>query len=184
MEWVFDGGRPCLDLVNTFRDRALAGRELLAGPAALREWLGLAGFEAPPVTAAQLAQARELREGVDRVLRAVAAGDRPRAADVRLLNETASASPPPVARLRVAADGTPRRHVPRPADPVAAAFSALAADAIDLATSGVAVRVCAAEDCGIRFADSSPQRNRQWCSMGRCGNRAKARAHYRRSRRS
>ncbi|WP_211299708.1 CGNR zinc finger domain-containing protein, partial [Amycolatopsis lexingtonensis] len=23
-----------------------------------------------------------------------------------------------------------------------------------------------------------PRRNRQWCSMSRCGNRAKARAHY------
>ncbi|NLU74049.1 hypothetical protein HCC61_15390 [Streptomyces sp. HNM0575] len=182
MEWVFDGGRPCLDLVNTLRDRVRGGRELLVGTAALKEWLRLAGFGRIAVRAEHVTAARELRESIDRVLEAVASGHRPRAADVRLLNETAAASPPPVARLSVAADGSVSRRVPRPADPAGAAFAVLATDAVHLATDPQTVRVCKADDCGLRFADASPQRNRQWCSMSRCGNRAKARSHYSRTR--
>ncbi|HEY3482269.1 MAG TPA: CGNR zinc finger domain-containing protein, partial [Streptomyces sp.] len=94
-----------------------------------------------------------------------------------LVNNAAAAASAPPPRL-VLADGRLRREVPAPKDPVAVAFAALAADAIDLATSDADVRICAADDCGVRFCDASPRRNRQWCSMARCGNRAKARAHY------
>ncbi|MFG1639369.1 CGNR zinc finger domain-containing protein [Amycolatopsis sp. NPDC049252] len=173
MEWVFDGGRPCLDLVNTRRARHAEGVELLTGPDALAEWLGLAGFTAGSVTAGNVLAAKALREAVDRVLLA----ELPRRRDVDLLNTAAAAAPAPPARLAFG-DGGLRREVPAPPDPVATAFAALAADAIDLVTSDASIRICAADDCGLRFSDASPRRNRQWCSMSRCGNRAKARAHY------
>jgi predicted RNA-binding Zn ribbon-like protein len=173
MEWVFDGGRPCLDLVNTLRSRHDGGVELLTGPDALAEWLSLAGFTTGPVpvTAGNVLAAKALREAVDRVLRA------PEEMDVGLVNNAAASAPAPPPRL-VLAEGSLRREVPAPKDPVAVAFAALAADAIDLAASDAEVRICAADDCGLRFCDASPRRNRQWCSMARCGNRAKARAHY------
>ncbi|MEQ0561692.1 CGNR zinc finger domain-containing protein [Amycolatopsis sp. NEAU-NG30] len=179
MEWVFDGGRPCLDLVNTMRNRHEDGVELLTGPEALAEWLSLAGFTTGPVpvTAGNVLAAKALREAIDRVL--LPHGE-PSEMDVELVNNAAAAAPAPPPRL-VLADGVLRREVPAPKDPVAAAFAALAADAIDLATSDAAVRICAADDCGLRFCDASPRRNRQWCSMARCGNRAKARAHYART---
>jgi len=44
------------------------------------------------------------------------------------------------------------------------------------------VRVCDAEDCSWLFLDRSRSRSRRWCSMDSCGNRAKARRHYRRHR--
>ncbi|RBM19157.1 hypothetical protein DI005_15745 [Prauserella sp. PE36] len=179
-EWVFDGGRPCLHLVNTLRDRHRGGRELLTTPSALTEWLGLAGYGGR-ATAADLATARQLREAVDRVTRAVSAGERPGRADVAVLNSVAASAPAPA--LRVDADGTPHRTAQGGAGRVAASLAALAVDAIELVTSSPCVRVCAAADCGRRFADSSPKRNRQWCSMARCGNRAKARAHYARRQR-
>ncbi|WP_166640422.1 CGNR zinc finger domain-containing protein [Amycolatopsis sp. SID8362] len=176
MEWVFDGGRPCLDLVNTLRSRHSTGVELLTGPDALAEWLSLAGFTAGPVpvTAGNVLAAKALREAVDRVL--LPAGV-PAEMDIELVNNAAASAPSPPPRL-VLADGVLRRDVPAPKDPVAAAFAALAADAIDLAAGDASVRECAADDCGLRFCDASPRRNRQWCSMSRCGNRAKARAHY------
>lgn len=37
--------------------------------------------------------------------------------------------------------------------------------------------------CGWLFVDDSPASNRRWCSMGDCGNRAKASRHFDRSRR-
>lgn len=42
------------------------------------------------------------------------------------------------------------------------------------------LRECAGEDCGWLFLDTSRNRSRRWCDMGDCGNRAKAKRHYRR----
>jgi predicted RNA-binding Zn ribbon-like protein len=39
------------------------------------------------------------------------------------------------------------------------------------------IRECAADDCGLVFYDESRSNNRRWCSMKRCGNRAKVRTH-------
>ena len=175
-EWVWDGGRPCLDLVNTFRDRYLSGRELLREPADLAEWLRRTGLADAAPTVAQLHAARELREAVDRAVRA----ESPDSADVELINGFARDRHCAATEIRLARDGSAVAWTPPPPDPVQAALGALAADAVDLVTSdpSPAVRVCAADRCGIRFVDGSPARNRQWCSMARCGNREKARLHY------
>ncbi|HLI50521.1 MAG TPA: CGNR zinc finger domain-containing protein [Thermomicrobiaceae bacterium] len=44
------------------------------------------------------------------------------------------------------------------------------------------VRQCAGDDCGWLFLDTSRNHSRRWCDMSDCGNRAKARRHYRRAR--
>jgi predicted RNA-binding Zn ribbon-like protein len=44
------------------------------------------------------------------------------------------------------------------------------------------IRACAGHDCVLHFYDDSRAGRRQWCSMASCGNRAKARRHYERSR--
>lgn len=44
------------------------------------------------------------------------------------------------------------------------------------------VKSCGAADCGWLFLDLSRNGSRRWCSMDDCGNRAKARRHYARSR--
>jgi predicted RNA-binding Zn ribbon-like protein len=44
------------------------------------------------------------------------------------------------------------------------------------------IRACAGHDCVLHFYDTSRAGKRQWCSMASCGNRAKARRHYQRSR--
>ncbi|MFC2029099.1 CGNR zinc finger domain-containing protein [Chloroflexota bacterium] len=57
-------------------------------------------------------------------------------------------------------------------------------DAASLLTSEAAGRVgqCTDDRCGWLFLDMSRNRSRRWCSMEDCGNRAKARRHYLRSR--
>jgi len=57
-------------------------------------------------------------------------------------------------------------------------------DAADLLTSEALTRVgqCRDARCGWLFLDRSRNRSRRWCSMEDCGNRAKARRHYRRRR--
>jgi predicted RNA-binding Zn ribbon-like protein len=54
--------------------------------------------------------------------------------------------------------------------------------AVTLLTSDAAkrVRACEGSTCLWLFIDKSRQRNRRWCDMSTCGNRAKARRHYRR----
>ncbi|MEU3273887.1 ABATE domain-containing protein [Saccharomonospora sp. NPDC006951] len=180
MEWVFEGGRRCLDLVNTMRDRHLEGRELLVDADALAEWLRHCGYtvNAIDVTERQVSAVRALREAIDRLTMAVSDRRRPSASDVALVNTTAAAIPAPA--LHLADDGSlTLANGKGTLDSVLAVF---AVDAIELVTTTPAVRVCAADDCGLRFLDASPKRNRQWCSMARCGNRAKARAHYARRR--
>jgi len=46
------------------------------------------------------------------------------------------------------------------------------------------IRECEAGDCYWLFLDNSRNRSRRWCSMTSCGNREKARRHYRRQRQS
>lgn len=69
-----------------------------------------------------------------------------------------------------------------PADPLAAPLAAIARDAAELLVSGRAARVrcCGDARCGWMFIDPARGRGRRWCSMADCGNRAKARRHYRR----
>lgn len=46
------------------------------------------------------------------------------------------------------------------------------------------VRMCAADECGWLFLDTSRNHKRRWCDMNDCGNRAKARRFYRREKRA
>lgn len=173
--WVWDGGRPCLDFVNTRRDRWAHGWELLRAPADLVAWLREAGFAVEEATERELAFAIDLREAIDRAAQAEA----PARADVALINRWARERPAP--QLRVTRDGARQATTEQT---VATALGTLAVDAIGLLTSADEenVRVCALDICGLRFVDRSPAHNRQWCSMSRCGNRAKARLHYARRR--
>jgi predicted RNA-binding Zn ribbon-like protein len=96
------------------------------------------------------------------------------------------------ARLLVVEDGMDHRDqlepagaTPLTADP-ALALALIAQDVIDLLLSAEIrrVRVCGADRCALRFLDRSPAHNRRWCSMARCGNRAKVRLHQARTRQS
>ena len=46
------------------------------------------------------------------------------------------------------------------------------------------VKECEDDECGWLFIDESKNRSRRWCSMEDCGNRNKARRHYRSTRKS
>jgi predicted RNA-binding Zn ribbon-like protein len=173
-DWVWDGGRPSVDLLNTVRDRVTGPRETLLSPADLAAWLSEAGLlDDATVDEEALETARRLRTAID----TLAYGGPPSGEPVAVINELASRAP-----------GGPRLSLTRsglvavPPPPSAnGALARVALDAIDLLTGDESLRVCAAGDCGIRFTDRSPARNRQWCSMRRCGNRTKARRHYART---
>jgi predicted RNA-binding Zn ribbon-like protein len=61
-----------------------------------------------------------------------------------------------------------------PLVPIALAAATLVAEA-----DPSRVRRCASERCRLWFLDSSKNGRRRWCSMARCGNRAKVARHHR-----
>jgi predicted RNA-binding Zn ribbon-like protein len=133
----------------------------------------------PPVAGDQdWAHIEALRAAIERCAGAVVAGEPLAQRAVDTLNSFADAEPPaPVLSL----SGTVRRSSP---DPVAAALSAIAREAIALfAADRSRLRKCSAPDCGQFFVDTSRGARRRWCSMTRCGNRSKVGAFRRRRQR-
>ena len=64
--------------------------------------------------------------------------------------------------------------------------STVARDAIDAfgGPRGARLKRCEGSRCALLFVDTSRSGRRRWCSMERCGNRAKAAAHRRRRKES
>jgi predicted RNA-binding Zn ribbon-like protein len=165
----FWSGRACLDFVHTGGEGDLAKWELLHGPRDVERWLGVvldgAEVRARP---GDVNPARELRHAVTLLAFAAVRGEAAPAAAVEIVN-AAARRPPLVPQLGASA----------PRGTVSEALSTLARDAIDLFGGPLAgrVRVCAADNCGLFFVDASRPGKRRWCSMERCGNRAKVRAY-------
>jgi predicted RNA-binding Zn ribbon-like protein len=178
--WYWLGGRPALDLVNTFRERWWRQVETLVTPRDLSRWMVRAGVadQAPRCTPELLSCARELREAVNAALEAMLEG---RAAPARSLATIdgwmAEAHVPD--RIVRGEDGQPALRPGRPAHGGRHALGLVARDAaVMLGTAQrERVRVCASETCSARFYDHSRAGARRWCSMQGCGNAAKARRH-------
>ena len=149
--------------------------ETLRSPSDLGHWAGpLLGVSDVQATLSDLANAKRLRSAIWAATDAVIDG-RPPADDDRLVLNSAAKAPP--IRPRLEDDGSSSW-----ADPItgAAVLSAVARDAIDLFGGQRAIRLkrCQGVNCAIPFVDTSRPGSRRWCSMERCGNRAKARTHY------
>lgn len=69
------------------------------------------------------------------------------------------------------------------AGPTGAVRAVLAWDALRVSSPG-RLRPCANDECRLFLIDRSKPNTARWCSMAICGNRMKARRHYRRARAS
>jgi len=171
LSFRFRSGRPSLDFAATLGGRHREPVERLAEPEDLARWLresGMIDISRSP-TKGELAAAKDLREVIYRIAVAVIAGTPLRWDDTDLLNHYA-AVPPVVPVLR------PDRTLARlAADPVAAALSSLARDAIELVAGehAAGLRECSKPDCSLLFVDTSRSGARKWCSMETCGNQDK-----------
>jgi predicted RNA-binding Zn ribbon-like protein len=176
--FVFVGGRPCLDLVDTHGKRGIRDLERLPDGERLSQWLAEAGLAAspPPASEADVRRARELREAVYGLVRCVLDRQHPGEHDAAVVNQAAhKADLVPQLRVGDAADADGLTAAWHGTAPVAAALSTIARDAIELLSGPLAGRVkeCEAPDCTLVFLDDSQAGRRRWCSMERCGNLAK-----------
>jgi predicted RNA-binding Zn ribbon-like protein len=192
------GGRLCLDFVNTVAWRAAEeSEERLRTYDDLVEWGRVAGLvkpraaaalrrraqQDPDEAAATLAQARLLREALYRLLSRLRARRAPEVADRHVLQAALAETP---ARRRLAwRDGAYAWDVDAADGDLGRLLWPIVWSAADLLVEGETGRIkeCAGARCGWLFFDSSRNRSRRWCSMRDCGNRAKVRRHYERTRR-
>lgn len=177
------GGDLCLDLANTVSWRETAAPvERLEDPACLAEWTRMVGLEAvAPATPgeAELQAVRTLREATREAIGAAVRHQPPPASAVDELNRCLALAPPP----RLAVVGGRLVRADARGGGIEALLARLAHSAADLLGDAgrlARVRICEGEGCGWLFVDDSRGARRRWCSMADCGNRAKARAHYRR----
>jgi predicted RNA-binding Zn ribbon-like protein len=196
--WVWYGGRPSLDFVNTRRNRGAGLRdagggdrtatdgeaEYLREPADLAAWLSEAGLIDPPAAAGWslvdegiLTGALALREAISAAVTATVAVVSVPDRAVRCVNEWIAAEPRrPALRLEA---GVPVLRAARARSTAQGALALIAVDAADLLGTGLRerLRICPGPGCRGRFLDDSPAGRRRWCSMAVCGNRSKAAAH-------
>ena len=174
----------CLDYANTryWRGQPVA-TETLNAATDLAAWAAAAGggvARALPKRAFE--QALELREALYRLFNAAAGGKAPAARDLQALN-VALAAAPARTRLVRAKSGFSWEIDARSTTALALLAPVLWSAGDLLAGPRLGrVRRCANPECGWLFLDDSRAGKRRWCSMQSCGNRAKARRHYHRSR--
>ncbi|MFI1753171.1 CGNR zinc finger domain-containing protein [Streptomyces sp. NPDC020571] len=179
-ELRFDAGTLCLDLVATVGRGPEAPVERMGDASRLEAWcrgVGVAledGYDPEDV----LRSLHALRAAAHDIASGAVDAHRPRQQSVDLVNLLARTEPP-APRLELTADGA---WVPKESRTLTkeALLSLVARDLIDLMTDGARrsrLTACASETCRMLCLDSGAGRPRKWCSMRRCGNRAKAAGH-------
>ncbi|MEU4393815.1 CGNR zinc finger domain-containing protein [Kribbella sp. NPDC023855] len=172
------GGHLALDFVNTVSWRLDPARtfDRLDAPDFLTLWLARTDLVPgdPPSGAAEVIDPlKQLRETVYRLLVATDP------ADVTSFRERLAAA----RGLAVAEATLPLQWtvpIKRMGDVIPALT--LAADNLLRSPDAALVRQCSGPGCGWLFLDRTRNHSRQWCSSQDCGNRERARRHYRRTR--
>ncbi|MGO0577335.1 CGNR zinc finger domain-containing protein [Ornithinimicrobium panacihumi] len=177
VRWFFDSGALSLDFGYTGDyGHGVKAWEHLHAPADLASWLHTRFISEIPdghtvdVNPELFAQALRLRAAITRIARAITEHEKAQASDVDAVNIAAAQVGVP----RLLDGGAWRPSAPG----VEAMLATIALDAITALSTAGRVKQCAAEDCRLIFFDTSRPGTRRWCSMQRCGNRAKTRAHY------
>jgi predicted RNA-binding Zn ribbon-like protein len=191
------GGRLCLDFINTVDCRnSDHPSEVLSTYPRLVSWSQHANIlteseardllrEAslhPANAKVVLEKAVTIREALYRIFSAIIGRRQPATTDVETLNRDISAA---MAKRRLKPINPP--------EPWTYTFEENKLDqmlwpivnsAAELLTSDWLDRVCECqgENCGWLFVDMSRNRSRRWCDMKDCGNVAKARRHYEKTR--
>jgi predicted RNA-binding Zn ribbon-like protein len=191
------GGTLCLDFANTLGDRPGCTEEHLARWTDLLAWAAQASVMSPREAAAlrkwadsderastrALAVAKDLRESIYRIFAALAGGRTAPASDLAVLNRWLGESLP---HLRVTARGGDYVWTWETVAIPERILWPVIRSAADLLVSPerLQLRECQSDRCSWLFIDRSRTKQRRWCSMRTCGNRAKVRRFQERRRRS
>jgi predicted RNA-binding Zn ribbon-like protein len=191
------GERLCLDFINTKSGRGTSSEQdhlqVFEDLLAWAEHAGiLSGAECEVLSTAAskerskahsvLQDAVALRETLHRIFSAIAEHDPVSEEDVTALNRWIGQAYPHL-RLRVSFDRFAFSW-PQGDSDLVSVLRPVVGSAADVLTQERPNRIkcCPGSDCGWLFLDTTKNGTRRWCDMATCGNRAKARLHYRRHR--
>ena len=199
--FVFDGGTLALDLLNTWRFNADQPLDLLQSPEDLIIWLTAAGLpdgadcaelsSSPPNRRILLDETLWLRQDILLIAQSLVAGELPPPYTVdalnRILTENGtsfrldSLTIPPEGDQEEGMEGQLVLNVHEHISSVLGVLQPIALSAARIVTevNPTRIRQCASSNCMYWFLDTSKSGRRRWCSMSRCGNRAKVAKHYR-----
>jgi predicted RNA-binding Zn ribbon-like protein len=181
-DFHFIAGNLALDFLNTVADRLSHPRERLETEADVDRWARGAGLVGPReslhASARQVAGLRKVREDLYGVAEALAHGRAPAAAAVGRFEKTHARV---MRRRRLVWRGSQFAWEWSGLDRLIGPVVEAAAELLVSVPSNK-LRQCADAGCGWVFLDRSRAGRRRWCRMLDCGNRAKARRHYQRSR--
>lgn len=190
MTFSFDADQLALDFLNTRRASEAGGTDLLASPGAVVAWLAEASLigdaeaarlrAGPPVARLLLTEAHRLRDAILEAVTSWTRGAHVPDTALLVLNRVLAARRE---GHRVEASGAEIRLIDTvELDGLLSPLAGVAVAAGTLLSSADPARVrrCGADGCGLWFLDASKNGSRRWCSMARCGNRAKVAAHHRR----
>jgi predicted RNA-binding Zn ribbon-like protein len=172
--WWFDSGALCLDFAYTGSTGSNPDWEQFRAPSDLGVWLAGRFDRATAVaTEGDVVDALALRSAIANIAHAMSDSREPSSDDIDTINLYAATPNIPPA---LAGGG---RQAGRSSVRVGQALATIARDAVTLfgEVGPGRIRECAADDCQLIFYDESRSNNRRWCSMQRCGNRSKVRAH-------
>jgi|SRR5271163_388033 len=183
-DFQFIAGSLALDFVNTVGNRLSVSREYLGLPRDFKRWVQLAGIPLKiakgTISASELSTLHSKREMLYRTFRRPVLSTRamPRGWLQPLNQEIARVASE---RQLTYTKGRIEWDWVGPAPGAGRIWGLIVWDAAELliTESFRLISQCQDEACGWLFLDHSPQRNRRWCSMIDCGNRAKARRFYR-----
>jgi predicted RNA-binding Zn ribbon-like protein len=191
--FLYDSNLLCLDLLNT--KLLINGRptDLLGDFDAFVEWLHGVGIlddqEAPktvetwagtPEADEALRMATDLRAAVADAVDGILNDEPVPDASAETINQVLALHPPVLELIR---EGSSFHAVPRAAPTGPGSGLGLVADSAATLLAELdwtRLGKCADPECVLYFYDTSKNRARRWCSMERCGNRAKVNT-YRRS---
>jgi predicted RNA-binding Zn ribbon-like protein len=181
--WWFDSGSLALDFAYTggLDHPEVDEWQTVRDPETLNAWLGERFPEvAPTAGERELRDARTLRSAIGRLARRASRGEQLPPDDVDVVNLFAAT--PDIPPVLAGGGRQAGRTNARPHQ----ALGSIARDAVRLFGPDVdgRIRECSADDCDLVYLDTSRSGTRRWCSMQRCGNRAKVRAHRARAARA
>ena len=190
------GGRLCLDFANTADWHATDQHiEFLTSYSELVLWSKHTGIlhekhansllkgtpHCSKDASAVLKRAIGLREAIYRIFSAISDGNMPNEDDLSIFNTELSKA---MGRSQITMkDDEFSWNWTGGKDAMDRMLWPIVDDAARLLTSKERFRIgkCMDDKCGWLFLDTSRNRSRRWCSMKDCGNRAKARRHYKQS---
>lgn len=169
--WLLQTGALCLDFVHTgdLGFGAAWHDQHVEAPGRLDAWYQRhVSPRLLPSTDEEFVAALHLRTALTRIVHSLVAGGRGKGTEWDSL--IAAAEQPDVP------PSFPRRSLDLALLPAGHGTASIARDAVrHLRDHSAQLKTCTTTDCPVVFLDLSRGRSRQWCSMARCGNRAKVR---------